>query len=163
MVERVRGVSHRDRAVDQRLDPVGLDDRRESLHLGAVLVGLHDGGGVQLALRLDVLTRRLGGVLGRVGVGPCLLGAPACPVPRLGGLGGAIGGAIGTKAVAGVVTAAVLTAGAAVELPVWQRPAAMLVTLGFYGIGLAGELKSAVTRDFAPLKPPRARPAKQQS
>jgi RNA polymerase sigma factor (sigma-70 family) len=34
----------------------------------------------------------------------------------LGGLG-AIGGAIGTKAVAGVVTAAVLTAGAAVELP----------------------------------------------
>lgn len=35
----------------------------------------------------------------------------------LGGLGGAIGGAIGTKAVAGVVTAAVLTAGAAVELP----------------------------------------------
>jgi RNA polymerase sigma factor (sigma-70 family) len=35
----------------------------------------------------------------------------------LSGLGGAIGGAIGTKAVAGVVTAAVLTAGAAVELP----------------------------------------------
>jgi RNA polymerase sigma factor (sigma-70 family) len=35
----------------------------------------------------------------------------------LGGLGGAIGGAIGTKAVAGVVTAAVITAGAAVELP----------------------------------------------
>jgi RNA polymerase sigma factor (sigma-70 family) len=35
----------------------------------------------------------------------------------LGGIGGAIGGAIGTKAVAGVVTAAVLTAGAAVELP----------------------------------------------
>jgi RNA polymerase sigma factor (sigma-70 family) len=35
----------------------------------------------------------------------------------LGGLGGAIGGAIGTKAVAGVVAAAVVTAGAAVELP----------------------------------------------
>jgi RNA polymerase sigma factor (sigma-70 family) len=35
----------------------------------------------------------------------------------LGGLGGAIGGAIGTKAVAGVVTAAVLTAGAVTELP----------------------------------------------
>jgi len=32
------------------------------------------------------------------------------------GIGGAIGGAIGTKAVAGVVTAAVLTAGAAVEV-----------------------------------------------
>jgi RNA polymerase sigma factor (sigma-70 family) len=39
----------------------------------------------------------------------------------LGGLGGAIGGAIGTKAVAGVVTAAVLTAGAAVELPKQQH------------------------------------------
>jgi RNA polymerase sigma factor (sigma-70 family) len=39
----------------------------------------------------------------------------------LGGLGGAIGGAIGTKAVAGVVTAAVLTAGAAVELPKEQH------------------------------------------
>ncbi|MFT3863845.1 MAG: sigma-70 family RNA polymerase sigma factor [Solirubrobacterales bacterium] len=38
-------------------------------------------------------------------------------VGGLGGLGGAIGGAIGTKAVAGVVTAAVITAGAAVELP----------------------------------------------
>jgi RNA polymerase sigma factor (sigma-70 family) len=35
----------------------------------------------------------------------------------LGGIGGAIGGAIGTKAVAGVVAAAVVTAGAAVELP----------------------------------------------
>jgi RNA polymerase sigma factor (sigma-70 family) len=35
----------------------------------------------------------------------------------LGGLGGAIGGALGTKAVAGVVAAAVVTAGAAVELP----------------------------------------------
>jgi RNA polymerase sigma factor (sigma-70 family) len=35
----------------------------------------------------------------------------------LGSLGGAIGGAIGTKAVAGVVTAAVITAGAVTELP----------------------------------------------
>jgi RNA polymerase sigma factor (sigma-70 family) len=35
----------------------------------------------------------------------------------LGGIGGAIGGALGTKAVAGVVAAAVVTAGAAVELP----------------------------------------------
>ena len=39
----------------------------------------------------------------------------------LGGLGGAIGGAIGTKAVAGVVAAAVVTAGAAVELPKEQH------------------------------------------
>jgi hypothetical protein len=42
-----------------------------------------------------------------------------------------------------------------VDLPVWQRPAAMLVSLGFYGIGLAGELGSAVTRSFEPLPPPK--------
>ncbi|HTR75072.1 MAG TPA: sigma-70 family RNA polymerase sigma factor [Solirubrobacterales bacterium] len=45
------------------------------------------------------------------------LGAALGGTGSLGGLGGALGGAIGTKAVAGVVTAAVLTAGAAVELP----------------------------------------------
>lgn len=50
--------------------------------------------------------------------------------------------------------------GAAVDLPLWQRPAAMLVTLGFYGIGLIGETKSALTRDFAPLPAPPSRPAK---
>jgi hypothetical protein len=47
------------------------------------------------------------------GIGAALSGSAG----GLGGLGGALGGAIGTKAVAGVVTAAVLTAGAAVELP----------------------------------------------
>ncbi|HEY2477313.1 MAG TPA: sigma-70 family RNA polymerase sigma factor [Solirubrobacterales bacterium] len=49
------------------------------------------------------------------GIGAALGGGGAAG--GLGGIGGAIGGAIGTKAVAGVVTAAVLTAGAAVELP----------------------------------------------
>jgi hypothetical protein len=49
------------------------------------------------------------------GIGAALGGSGAAG--GLGGLGGAIGGAIGTKAVAGVVTAAVITAGAAVELP----------------------------------------------
>jgi RNA polymerase sigma factor (sigma-70 family) len=49
------------------------------------------------------------------GIGAALGGSSAAG--GLGGIGGAIGGAIGTKAVAGVVTAAVLTAGAAVELP----------------------------------------------
>ncbi len=44
------------------------------------------------------------------GVGAALGGGGAAG--GLGGLGGAVGGAIGTKAVAGVVTAAVLTAGA---------------------------------------------------
>src|SRR6185312_2784581 len=48
-------------------------------------------------------------------IGAALSGSGAAG--GLGGLGGAIGGAIGTKAVAGVVTAAVITAGAAVELP----------------------------------------------
>jgi RNA polymerase sigma factor (sigma-70 family) len=53
------------------------------------------------------------------GIGAALGGGSAAG--GLGGLGGAIGGAIGTKAVAGVVTAAVLTAGAAVELPKEQH------------------------------------------
>jgi RNA polymerase sigma factor (sigma-70 family) len=52
------------------------------------------------------------------GIGAALGGTGAAGgLGGLSGLGGAIGGAIGTKAVAGVVTAAVLTAGAAVELP----------------------------------------------
>mgnify|MGYP001606954026 CR=1 FL=1 len=49
------------------------------------------------------------------------------------------------------------TRGKSVDLPVWQRPGAMLVSLGFYGVGLAGEIKSALTRSFEPLPPPRAR------
>ncbi len=49
------------------------------------------------------------------GIGAALGGSGAAG--GLGGLGATLGGAIGTKAVAGVVTAAVLTAGAAVELP----------------------------------------------
>jgi hypothetical protein len=53
------------------------------------------------------------------GIGAALGGTGAAG--GLGGIGGAIGGAIGTKAVAGVVTAAVLTAGAAVELPKEQH------------------------------------------
>lgn len=44
--------------------------------------------------------------------------------------------------------------GGKVDLPVWQRPAAMAVTLGFYGICLAGEIKSALTREFEPLPAP---------
>jgi len=48
--------------------------------------------------------------------------------------------------------------GKAVALPVWQRPMAMAITLGFYGIGLVAEIKSALTREFEPLpKPPRPR------
>jgi hypothetical protein len=47
--------------------------------------------------------------------------------------------------------ARIWTRGRVVDLPVWQRPAAMAITFGFYGIGLIGELKSALTRDFEPL------------
>lgn len=49
------------------------------------------------------------------GIGAALGGSGAAG--GLGGLGATLGGALGTKAVAGVVTAAVITAGAAVELP----------------------------------------------
>jgi hypothetical protein len=52
------------------------------------------------------------------------------------------------------------TRGGSVELPVWQRPAAMLVSLGFYGVGLAGELASAVTRSFEPLPAPKSAKAR---
>ena len=38
-----------------------------------------------------------------------------------------------------------------VDLPLWQRPAAMGIVLGFYGIGLAGEISSAIARTFEPL------------
>ena len=52
------------------------------------------------------------------------------------------------------------TRGGSVELPVWQRPGAMLVSLGFYGVGLAGEVASAVTRSFEPLPKPKKATAK---
>jgi hypothetical protein len=52
------------------------------------------------------------------------------------------------------------TRGSVVDLPVWQRPAAMTIALGFYGIGLLAELKSALTRGFEPV-PVRPRKSKQ--
>src|SRR6185369_4387324 len=55
------------------------------------------------------------------------------------------------------------TRGGSVELPLWQRPGAMLVSLGFYGVGLAGEIASAVTRSFEPLPKPKAAPAKRRT
>lgn len=41
--------------------------------------------------------------------------------------------------------------GGKVDMPAWQRPFAMLVTLAFYLATLAGQLWSVFTRDFAPL------------
>lgn len=49
----------------------------------------------------------------------------------------------------------IVTRGKAVDLPVWQRPAAMLITLGFFGLALMAQIKSALTRSFAPLPGPR--------
>ena len=44
------------------------------------------------------------------------------------------------------------------------RPAAMAVTLGFYGIGLVGEIASALTRSFEPLpKPERQAPRERRA
>jgi len=54
----------------------------------------------------------------------------------------------------------ILSKGRSVGLPVWQRPFAMAITFGFYGIGLVGEIKSALTRDFEPLPKPAPRTAK---
>ena len=53
-----------------------------------------------------------------------------------------------------------------VDLPIWQRPAAMAIILGFYGIGFAGEISSAIARTFEPIpkvessRPQNARDAK---
>lgn len=46
------------------------------------------------------------------------------------------------------------TKGSKVDLPVWQRPSASIIALGFFKIALAGELKSALTRSFPPLPTP---------
>ena len=54
--------------------------------------------------------------------------------------------------------ARIWTKGRQVDLPVWQRPAAMLITLGFFGIALVAELTSALGRDFAPLPSAPERP-----
>lgn len=48
----------------------------------------------------------------------------------------------------------IMTKGGKVDLPVWQRPAAMMIVLGFYGIAFAGALTSALTRSFEPLAQP---------
>jgi hypothetical protein len=40
----------------------------------------------------------------------------------------------------------IIARGGQVDLPVWQRPAAMLVTLAFYGVSLIAEIGSAFTR-----------------
>jgi hypothetical protein len=50
------------------------------------------------------------------------------------------------------------TRGKNVDLPVWQRPGAMAIILGFYGVGLAGEIGSALTRNFEPLPKPEKKP-----
>lgn len=41
--------------------------------------------------------------------------------------------------------------GRAVDLPIWQRPFAMLISLAFYLVMLVGQLVSVFTRSFGPL------------
>lgn len=45
----------------------------------------------------------------------------------------------------------IIRKGKSVDLPVWQRPAAMLIVLGFYGVTFVSQLVSAATRSFEPL------------
>jgi hypothetical protein len=45
----------------------------------------------------------------------------------------------------------IVSKGGKVDLPVWQRPAAMAISLGFFTIALAGELTSALTRKLEPI------------
>jgi len=45
----------------------------------------------------------------------------------------------------------IIRKGDKVDLPVWQRPVAMVISLGFFLIALVGQLGSALTRDFGPL------------
>jgi hypothetical protein len=45
----------------------------------------------------------------------------------------------------------IVAKGGQVDLPAWQRPAAMLVTFAFYGVSLVAEIGSALTRRFDPV------------
>lgn len=45
----------------------------------------------------------------------------------------------------------IINKGSKVDLPGWQRPFAMVISLGFFLIALVGQIASALTRDFEPL------------
>ena len=45
----------------------------------------------------------------------------------------------------------IIAKGGQVDLPVWQRPAAMGIALGFYGVSLVAEIGSSLTRRFEPV------------
>ena len=47
--------------------------------------------------------------------------------------------------------ARIIGKGRNVDLPVWQRPGAMLVTFGFYGVSLVAEVGSSLTRRYEPV------------
>lgn len=51
----------------------------------------------------------------------------------------------------------IVAKGKQVDLPVWQRPAAMAVSLGFYGVSLVAEIGSALSRRFEPVVDERQR------
>ncbi|HTK59113.1 MAG TPA: glycosyltransferase [Sphingomicrobium sp.] len=48
----------------------------------------------------------------------------------------------------------IINKGSRVDLPVWQRPAAMMISLGFFLIAFVGQISSALTRSFDPLPRP---------
>lgn len=45
----------------------------------------------------------------------------------------------------------IIKKGGKVDLPVWQRPVAMAISLGFYFLAFVAQIVSALTRDFEPL------------
>jgi hypothetical protein len=47
--------------------------------------------------------------------------------------------------------ARIIGKGRNVDLPVWQRPGAMAVTFGFYGVSLVAEVGSALARRYEPV------------
>lgn len=57
----------------------------------------------------------------------------------------------------------ILTKGASVDLPVWQRPAALLIALGYYLCNFVGQASSALARDFAPMPVQRPLPPLESS
>ena len=53
----------------------------------------------------------------------------------------------------------IINKGMKVDLPAWQRPAAMAISLGFFLIALAGQIASVLTRSFVSLPRPLPRTA----
>lgn len=53
----------------------------------------------------------------------------------------------------------IIRLGGKVDLPIWQRPAAMAVALSYYGTATAAELRNALTKTYEPMPKSAVRPA----